>query len=438
MTPGFMISAPSSGTGKTTLTLALARAFSLRGLAVQCFKSGPDYIDPGFHKAASGRSSFNLDSWAMDTEMLHALAAAGNGSDIVIAEGSMGLYDGVSKSGATGTGASADISSLMGWPVILVIDPAGQAQTAAAVAKGLSEFRADVRVAGVILNRIASPRHEALVRQALAEVNIPLFGALPRNSPLTMPERHLGLVLAEEQTGLLGVIDAAAKLVERHIDLDAIVSAAASCANNSSSAIDRVTITPPGQRIALAKDAAFAFVYSHLAEGWRNSGAEILPFSPLNDDGPDPSADVCWLSGGYPELYAGQLSAAVNFKKGVTSFAQTRPVHGECGGYMAMGESLIDADGTAHRMLGLLGLDTSYAARKLHLGYRHARLLSPLPGYATGSELRGHEFHYASILKQADEPLAVVCDAYGATVAETGSRRGLATGSFFHLMAGNK
>lgn len=429
--PGILIAAPASGTGKTTLTLGLARAFRDRGLGVQCFKAGPDYIDPAFHAVASGRAAFNLDSWAMGPAMLDGLVRRSAGADLTIAEGAMGLFDGVAARGATGTGASADIAARTGWPVVLVIDPAGQAQTAAAVAAGLAGFRRDVTVAGVILNRVASPRHEALVRAGMLSAGIPVFGAIPRDKAIGLPERHLGLVQAEEQSGLEAMLANLAKIVSQHIDMDAIISAARS----PGPAASLVSVRPPGQRIALARDAAFSFVYPHLVEGWRASGAEILPFSPLADAAPDPSADVVWLPGGYPELHAGTLAAATRFRDGLRAFAATRPVHGECGGYMVLGRGIVAADGARHEMTGLLGLETSFALRKLHLGYRLAELVAPIPGAGAGTRLRGHEFHYASVLAAPDPPLARVTDATGAVVAETGSRRGPVTGSFFHMIA---
>ncbi|MDE3028924.1 MAG: cobyrinate a,c-diamide synthase [Paracoccaceae bacterium] len=432
MTPGLLISAPNSGAGKTTLTLGLTRAFRDRGLSVQPFKSGPDYIDPAFHTAATGRVSVNLDTWAMAPGMIGALATAGDGANLVIAEGSMGLFDGVAKPGETGTGASADLAALMGWPVVLVIDCSGQAQTAAAVAQGLARYRAGVPVAGVVLNRVASPRHEALVRAGMATAGITVFGALPRNGAITMPERHLGLVQASEHPTLEPMLAEAARFVAAHVDLDALLAAA------SATTPPTTPVTPPrppGQRIALASDAAFSFTYPHLVAAWRGAGAEILPFSPLANEAPDDSADACWLPGGYPELHAGALAAANRFRAGLRSFAETRPVHGECGGYMAMGAALIDAKGARHEMAGLLGLVTSYEKRKMHLGYRLAELDAPLPGHARGARLRGHEFHYSTILEQPDAPLARVSDAEGNSVPETGSRRGNATGTFFHLIS---
>jgi cobyrinic acid a,c-diamide synthase len=429
-----LISAPASGAGKTTLTLALARAFRDRGLSVQCFKSGPDYIDPAFHAAATGRASVNIDSWAMERETIEGLVARGRDADLVLAEGSMGLFDGVATQGQSGTGASADIAAMMGWPVVLVLDPAGQAQTAAAVASGLRDFRKAVRIAGIVLNRVASPRHEALVRKAMEEAGIAVLGALPRHAPIALPERHLGLVQAEELGRLSELIAETARFVSAHVDLEAVLRLS-ECAWTARANNDAPRVTPPGQRIALARDAAFSFVYPHILEGWRAAGAEVLPFSPLADERPPEDADVCWLPGGYPELHAPQIAANRRFKTALRSFAQTRPVHGECGGYMVLGSGLTDASGARHEMSGLLGLETSFEKRRMHLGYRLAELAAEMPGHGSGRRLRGHEFHYATILAQPDAPLATVRDANGTEVSETGSRRGRVTGTFFHLLA---
>jgi len=273
-----VISAPASGAGKTTLTLALARAWRDRGQAVQCFKSGPDYIDPAFHAVATGRASVNIDSWAMPRQAIEALTARARDADLVLTEGSMGLFDGVATRGRSGTGASADIAEMMGWPVLLVLDPAGQAQTAAAVAAGLRDFREGVGLAGVVLNRVASPRHEDLVRRAMEGAGIRVLGALPRHAPIKLPERHLGLVQAEETTRLDEMIAEAARLVAERVDLDGLVSLAATWMPAAQEAARGMT--PPGQRIALARDAAFSFIYPHVLEGrrrcllaaWRLSG----------------------------------------------------------------------------------------------------------------------------------------------------------------------
>jgi len=431
-TSGLIVAAPASGSGKTTLTLALLAALRRRGRIVQPYKCGPDYIDPAFHGIAAGRPSFNLDSWAQSRARFDTLLEIAVDADIVIAEGVMGLFDGVASSGAWGNGSTADIAAATGWPVVLVLDVGGQAQSAAAVALGFARYSKDVTIAGVILNKVASERHARLVRDGFARVGIDVFGAVKRDTTLTMPERHLGLVQAQEDPALTARLAALADLAERDIDLAAIEAAARPTRRQPHAAPSH--ITPPGQRIALARDVAFSFVYPHLLAGWRAAGAEIVAFSPLADEPPDTSCDVAWLPGGYPELHAGKLAAASRFADGLRSFAQTRPAHGECGGYMTLGAGLIDATGTRHAMVGLLGLETDFAQRRLHLGYRTATLLAPIPGHAAGSALRGHEFHYAGVTAQPDQPLAEIRDASGMPTAETGSRRGHVTGSFFHMV----
>jgi cobyrinic acid a,c-diamide synthase len=428
--PGLLVAAPSSGSGKTTVTLGLLAALRAAGVAVQPFKCGPDYIDPAFHGAAAGRASLNLDSWAMTGADIAGRIAGTGAPDLAIAEGAMGLFDGVAQPGACGTGASADIAALTGWPVVLVLDTGGQAQSAGAVAAGFAAFRPGVRVAGVILNRVASPRHEASLRAGMAEAGVAVLGAIPRDAGLALPERHLGLVQAGEHAALPGWLAHAAAVIARACDLEAIRALAQPFAATGTPR----RLPPPGMRVALARDAAFSFVYPHLMDDWRAGGATILPFSPLQDEAPDDSADACWLPGGYPELHAGRLAAAGRFREGLQDFARTRPVHGECGGYMAMGAGLIDAGGTKHRMAGLLDLVTSYATRKMHLGYRRATLAAPAAGLSAGTRLVGHEFHYSTVTEQPDDPLAHVTDAAGMAVAETGSRRDNATGSFFHLI----
>ncbi|MCC1494730.1 cobyrinate a,c-diamide synthase [Cognatishimia sp. F0-27] len=432
-----MISAPASGTGKTTVMLGLLRALAEDGMAVQPFKSGPDYIDPAFHRAASGRASYNLDGWAMGPRLWQAIGARAAGADICIAEGSMGLYDGVATRGQQGFGSSAETAQSMGWPVILVVDVSGQAQSAAATALGFRSYAPDLPFAGVILNRVASPRHERLARLGMERAGMPVLGVLPRRGDLALPERHLGLIQAVEHPDLEAAIAGYAGFLRAHVDLDAIRAAAqaAPAAQPAPMAQAADLPPPPAQRIAIARDAAFSFTYPHLLEGWHAAGAEVLPFSPLADEAPDASADLVWLPGGYPELHAGRLAASERFMDGLRRHAQTRPVHGECGGYMALGAALIDKDGVRHEMAGLLGLVTSYEKRKFHLGYRRAVLAAPLPGHGVGAALRGHEFHYSTILEQPDAPLARVADADGNPVPETGSVRGHVTGTFFHLIS---
>ena len=433
--PGLIIAAPRSGSGKTTITLGLQRALTRRGLVVRGLKCGPDYIDPAFHAAATGAPSANLDSFAMPDALLRAIAGdAAEGADLVIAEGSMGLFDAVP--GPEGhTGASADIAALLGWPIVLVIDVSGQAQSAAAIALGCMTYDPRITIAGVILNKVASERHHRLVAQGMDTIGLPVLGALPREASLILPERHLGLVQAGETADLEARLEALADAVAAAVDLDAVRGVAqATRLPASSMAFPR--LPAPGRRIALARDAAFSFVYPHVEAGWRAAGAVLVPFSPLADEPPPESCDACWLPGGYPELHAGRLAGASRFLTGLRAFADSRPVHGECGGYMVLGRSLIDADGVPHAMAGLLSVETSFAKRTMTLGYRRAILEADAPLGAAGDALTGHEFHYATIVTQGeDPPLALVTDPHGSAPAPAGSRRGHVTGSFFHAIA---
>ena len=438
MARGLIIAAPHSGAGKTTVTLALIAALKRRGIAVRAAKAGPDYIDPAFHAAVSGDASVNLDSWAMPETLLGELAAqAADGADILVIEGVMGLFDGAADgAGRPGRrGGTADLAVHFHLPVVLVVDVARQAQSAAAMVRGFAVHDPDVRIAGVILNRVASERHRALVAGAIAALDIPILGALPREAALALPERHLGLVAAGEHPDLAALIDRLAEMAERYFDLGAITACAAPLrvADVSRKAH---TLPPPGQRIALASDRAFTFVYPHVVDAWRKAGAELLPFSPLANEPPPENADSCWLPGGYPELHADALSDARRFGEGLRHFAETRPVHGECGGYMVLGKSLEDATGRRLAMTGLLGHATSFAERKLHLGYRTARLLADNPLGVRGSLIRGHEFHYASLTYTGDdEPFAELADGEGRALGKTGGRRGHVTGTFFHAIA---
>lgn len=433
---GLLIAAPRSGSGKTTITLGLQRALVRRGLTVRGLKCGPDYIDPAFHAAATGAPSANLDSYAMPGTLLARIAGeAAQAADIVIAEGSMGLFDAVP--GPTGhTGASADIAAATDWPVLLVIDVSGQAQSAAAVALGCRAYDPRIRVAGVILNKVASARHERLVRQGMERIGLPVLGALPREASLILPERHLGLVQAGETADLHARLDALAEAIAAAIDLDAVIAVAGETTLPAMVGNSTPPLPAPGRRVAIARDAAFSFVYPHVEAGWRAAGAEILPFSPLADEPPPEDCDACWLPGGYPELHAGTIAAASRFLDGLRRFAETRPVHGECGGYMVLGRSLTDADGVSHAMAGLLSVETSFAKRKMNLGYRRAVLETDGPLGPAGAALTGHEFHYASIVAQGEDPaFAMVTDPHGSAPAPAGSRRGHVTGSFFHAIA---
>lgn len=426
---GFIVSAPCSGSGKTTITLGLLRALKTRGVALAPAKVGPDYIDPAYHMAASGERCFNLDPWGMRFELISALSARmTEGGRILVAEGMMGLFDGA----IDGSGSAAELAGLLGLPVILVVDCARQSHSVAALVSGFSNFRRDVMIAGVILNRVGSPRHELMLRNALEPLGIAVLGAIPRDEALGLPERHLGLVQAMEHGNLDVFIDHAAEVMEERIDfaqLERIWLGA-----RTRGAMANVARIPPlGQRIAIARDDAFAFAYPHLLDGWSRRGAQISFFSPLADEGPAADCDAVYLPGGYPELFAGKLASASGFASALSQLAdKSVPIYGECGGYMVLGETLEDAGGARHKMLGLLPLDTSFAKSRLHLGYRK---LEPLPGSPWQTPMRGHEFHYASIERESGaERLFRISDAVDDAQGEVGLRVGSVSGSFMHVI----
>ncbi|WP_322889206.1 MULTISPECIES: cobyrinate a,c-diamide synthase [unclassified Yoonia] len=410
----FLISAPASGSGKTTVTLGLLRAFS-RTQSIRSAKSGPDYIDPAFHAAASGAACVNLDAWAMTPDRIRTLAA---GTGPLIVEGAMGLFDGAPPAGK---GSSADLAKILTLPVVLVIDAGRMAGSVGALAQGFMRYDPDLQVAGVILNNLGSPRHEAMLRNALQGVTI--FGALPRDPALHLGSRHLGLVQAQERPDLEVFLDRAADLMTQHLDLTALQKLHTPRPRAGASP----RIAPPAQRIAIARDAAFAFAYPHLLDDWRAGGAELHFFSPLADD-PAPEADFIYLPGGYPELHAGRIAANARFMDSLRQSQAT--IYGECGGYMVLGDGLVDADGTRHAMAGLLRLETSFAQRKLHLGYRHLHAVQgPFAGHWTG-----HEFHYATTLRAEGTPLFTAGDATGAALPPMGLIAGRVSGSFAHLI----
>ena len=430
--PGIIISAPSSGSGKTIITLGLLRALKDKGIIIQPFKNGPDYIDPGFHEIACNRKSYNLDTWAMNDKKMNHIVSSSYDTSLIITEGSMGLYDGVAQKGSSGFGSTAELSKKFGWPVILVLNVSGQAQSAAASALGFIKYNKSINVAGVILNFVASERHEFLIRKGMEKSGINVLGVIPRQKELLLPERHLGLVQAQEIDSLESKIQTYAKLIKNNINLDEIIDIAKS---NFFTIKNDDIIPPPAQRISLASDKAFSFIYPHILDNWKKSGVEIKPFSPLNNEIPDKDADLIWLPGGYPELYAKELSEANLTRNALHKISKDVRIHGECGGYMSLGEALIDKNGNIFKMFGLLGLVSSYEKRKLHLGYRTAKIKNKSHNYTKTKVIRGHEFHYSSIISQPDQELYEVFDANNKIVSETGSLKENVSGTFFHAIS---
>ena len=420
---GVMIAAPASGSGKTVVTLGLLRALQMRGVGVAGAKAGPDYIDPGFHAAACGKPSVNLDPWAMSPSRLRYLAL-NQGSSHLIVEAAMGLFDGA----ADGSASPASLARQLRIPVVLVVDAAKQSHSIAALVRGFRDHDQTIDLAGVILNRVGSARHEVMLRDALAAIDVMVFGAIPRDKRLVLPDRHLGLVQAQENSDLEYFIDYAAKIIAEHCNLDLLLDAAFAVVK-SNSAVGR--LPPLGQRLAIAHDEAFSFLYPHMLNDWKEQGAQISFFSPLADEAPNMNVDAVYLPGGYPELHVEKLAQAERFKAGMKEAQENGIfVYGECGGYMILGECLIDASGKSHAMCGLLKLETSFEKRKLHLGYRQLKTND----FPLGNSLRGHEFHYTSALKEQGEPLFDVSDALGNSWSPVGLRSGKVMGSYMHVI----
>ena len=369
--PGLIFAAPASGSGKTTLVAGLLRLLRRRGLQISAAKLGPDYIDPAFHTAALGRPCLNIDLWAMRPATVTALRERlSGGGALTVVEGAMGLFDGA----ADGTASAADFAALTGWPVILVVDARGQAQSAGALLGGFAHHRADVAIAGVIFNRIGGPAHEsAAARRPPSPSASPCWAAFPAprisscpsaiwawcrrwNMPISRPSSTAWLTASRRGSTSIGCSISRGRRASRHPP-----------ARPSS-------LLPLGQRIAVACDAAFAFSYAGQLDAWRNSGTEIELFSPLADEAPPAGCDAVYLPGGYPELHAGRLAAGERFLDGLRGAAARGAVlFGECGGYMTLGTGLIDKEGRRHAMAGLLPLESSFAEPHLHLGLSPGR-----------------------------------------------------------------
>ena len=341
MSHGLIIAAPGSGSGKTTLTLALLRRLRGAGVAVASAKVGPDYIDPAYHAAASGRPCHNLDTWTMSDGTLSALITdLQRDASAVVVEGVMGLFDGAPD----GRGSAADLSRRTGWPVVLVVDASGMAASVAALVHGFASYDPEVDVAGVIFNRTGSARHGELLRRAMQGMGIPVFGCVTRNDCLELPDRHLGLVQAREHPDLEGFLAGAAKQIGREVDTEALLAAARPARMEPLE--HGLGLPVLGQRTAVARDDAFAFCYPYVLDAWRREGCELSFFSPLDDEPPIEDADAVYLPGGYPELHAGRLADAGRFKAALRRCAERGAVvYGECGGYMVLGERLVDGDG---------------------------------------------------------------------------------------------
>jgi cobyrinic acid a,c-diamide synthase len=422
---GLIIAAPRSGSGKTVVTLGLLAALKRRGLAVAPAKTGPDYIDRAILARVAGAEAINLDPWAMSADRLRSLAAQhATGADLLLIEGVMGLFDGA----ADGTGSTADLAATLKLPVVLVVDAERQGQSIAALVSGFANFRPDVEVAGLIVNRVATTRHEQMLLAALKPLGIPILGVLPRRDSLQLPERHLGLVMPDEVATFDLVVASAADVLEEFVDLNRMIALSSTITASTGASVGN--IPPLGQRIAVALDDAFCFIYPHLLSDWRSQGAEIVPFSPLADQYARMDTDALFLPGGYPELHGQKLASAARFHAGLRdAAARNALIYGECGGFMVLGETLTDTSGTTHRMAGLLPVSTDISRPKRTLGYRRLSHSSPLPWPAN---LMGHEFHYST--GGAANPLFSSTDALGSALPPMGAIVGRVMGSYAHVI----
>lgn len=384
MKPQLLIGALHSGGGKTTVTMGLLRALQRKGLQVQPFKCGPDYIDTRFHAVASGRDSVNLDTWlASEAHVKDIYARYGAESDACVVEGVMGLFDGFDRM----EGSSAAMALLLDIPVLLVVSARSTAYTVAALLHGVKTFRPGLRIAGVVFNQVASRRHALLLQQACDDADLPCFGFLPRTEGLEVPSRHLGLTLAENQQ-MSQWIDRAADLVEQHLNLQALLDASAAPFAAPAPAPAAAT---GKMRIAVARDDAFNFTYRENLDRLSAYGT-VTYFSPLAGD-PLPEADIVYLPGGYPELYARELALRRRTMEQLRDYAEAGGrILAECGGMIYLSSFIVCAGEGSFRMCGILPFTATMEGARLQLGYR--RLVD-----AAGREWRGHEFHYSRLRK---------------------------------------
>lgn len=434
-----VVAGTHSGSGKTTVTLGLMAALRRRGMEVQGYKVGPDFIDPGHHRAVTGRDSHNLDGWMIDRDTNQALFLSGlQGADAGIIEGVMGLFDGFS--GADESGSTAQMAKWLGAPPLLVIDARSMARSAAAVALGFAGFDRDLRLAGAVFNRVGSEAHGRMLKEAMAGVpGVPVLGCLPRDEELSIPSRHLGLVTAEDSATGPEEIERLGGWIQSHMDLDRLL-AEAPLAEAKSREAPAAEATERAV-IGVARDEAFCFYYAENLRLLRAAGAELIPFSPLRDKALPEGVQGLYLGGGYPELHCEALSANRRMRKEILEFASARrPVYAECGGFMYLMRSIRDLKGRSHRMAGVFPFEAAIEPRLRALGYREVTtrresLLGP-----AGIRVRGHEFHYSRPMTargEGSELIYRMTGREGSGPEEEGFAFERTLGSYVHLHWGS-
>jgi len=441
-----VIAAPGSGSGKTTLTLGIMDALKRRGLQVAPFKVGPDFIDPGYHRLVTGTHSINLDGWICGLEFVRATFAHHTAAaDIAVIEGVMGLFDGID--GVSEAGSTAEIAKALAAPVLLVVDARSQARSAAAVVHGFASFDPGVRVAGVIFNNVASESHERILREALAASSpeIALVGILPRDPALAIASRHLGLMTVEENPLSGEFLRHLGQVIDRHLDLDAILQFAESAPDllvvDASDSTDHGSVVRDADRvrIAVARDAAFCFVYEDNLRLLRERGAKLCAFSPLADSALPDGISGIYLPGGYPELFAETLSGNTLLMKGIRDAIEAgMPVYAECGGFIYLTRGVCQAEAPAHPLVGIFPVQTRMLPRRKALGYREVELLGESVIGGKGTLARGHEFHYSEMGEMPTyvERLFEVCKK-GLPLGREGYRYRNCLASYIHLHFGS-
>jgi cobyrinic acid a,c-diamide synthase len=395
---GFVIAGTGTGVGKTTITAALLAALRARGLAVQPFKCGPDYIDPAHHTPLAGRPSYNLDTWMMPAETNRRIFHKSmRTADVAVVEGLMGLFDGVN--GTSDEGSTAQIAKLLGLPVVLVVDASSAARSVAAVVMGFRNFDPQLRIIGVILNGAAGPLHVNLLRESIAPVGVPVLGWFPKLPELGLRERHLGLVTAGEKTWNSEQVAQLVSAAETNIDIDCLLASCDILADDVQEPVVSKNFREQAPvLIAVAKDRAFSFYYESSLDALRTAGAELVEVSPLSDMSLPPSLDGLYLGGGYPEIYAEELSCNRSFLASLREFVSSgRPVYAECGGLMYLAEELKTLDGNSHRMAAVLPLSIEMLDHLDGFGYTEVELLDDCLVGSRGACLRGHSFHYSRV-----------------------------------------
>lgn len=438
MVKGLVVAGAMSGVGKTTLTLGLIAALRRRGLAVQPFKVGPDFIDPGHHAQAAGRPSATLDGWMLPREEnLAVFARWAAGAQVAVVEGVMGLFDGLD--GKSEAGSTAQMAKWLNLPVLLVVDARSLARSAAALVHGFISFDPKLTFAGVVFNRVGSPAHLAYLQEAMAELpQVPCLGGLPRDEVLGIPERHLGLTTAEDHPLSPAYLDRLADLVETQLDLNRLL---ASLPSVSLISCPQGEASEPEVRLGVARDRAFCFYYPDNLWWLRASGAELVEFSPLRDRGLPPEVHGLYIGGGYPELAAAELAANTSFLDDLRAKAAAGlPIYAECGGLMYLGREIQDLSGTVHPMAGILPLKFRMRPRLAALGYREVTLTADTLLGPAGATLRGHEFHYSDLVAEEaslDRVYRLTPRRGGEAVRE-GFSRGNILASYVHLHFGSR